>query len=257
MTNYQAFKALHFNQELFVLPNAWNAESARLLSKSEFKAIATSSAAVAAGLGYDDGEQMPFADYLFMVKRILSVITLPLTVDIEMGYGTTSKEIYSTISALADVGVVGINMEDSHFKPKRILQDADAFAKKLSGVKDELDKNHVAVFVNVRSDTYLLGVNDKEKETIKRAKLYESAGADGLFLPCIVADADIASAASSTKLPINVMCFPGLSDFKKLSALGVKRLSLGGFLFDAVYNQVKVLSEKVLQDKTINALVQK
>src|SRR4051812_47462665 len=105
LSNYQKFKQLHYGQSLFVLPNAWNAKSASIFQDRQFPAIATSSAAVANSLGYEDGEHMPFADYLFVVNRILSVIHVPLTVDIEMGYGTTTGEIYANIQKLIELGV--------------------------------------------------------------------------------------------------------------------------------------------------------
>ena len=206
MSKFETFRELHHGKELFVLPNAWNAESASLLEQMEFPAVATSSSAVAATLGYEDGEQMPFSEYLFVVRRIAATIKVPFTVDMEMGYGETAEEIQTNISELARLGVVGINLEDSQVSnSKRALQDASTFAKKLSRIKALLASNGIDVFINVRCDTYLLNVDDKQGETTKRAKLYESSGADGLFLPCIVQREDIKSAVASTRLPLNVM----------------------------------------------------
>lgn len=132
-TPYQKFKSLHASNELFILPNAWDARSAIMFEENNFPAVATSSAAVANSLGYEDGENMSFDDYKFVIRRILSSINVPLTVDIETGYGTTNLEIAENILHLADLGVASINIEDSVIqKSGRALKDAAAFAKTIS-----------------------------------------------------------------------------------------------------------------------------
>src|ERR1041384_5945478 len=112
-TAFQQFKQLHHSSALFLLPNIWDAKSAQILEKENYAAIATSSAAVANALGYQDGEDMPFEDYLFIIKRILAVVKIPLTIDMEMGYGKINEEIYANCRTLAKLGVAGINLEDS------------------------------------------------------------------------------------------------------------------------------------------------
>jgi 2-methylisocitrate lyase-like PEP mutase family enzyme len=257
MSSFKKFSDLHNGSELFVLPNAWNAKSALLLEQSGFAAVGTSSAAVAESLGYSDGEQMPFQDYLFVVKRIASTVKLPFSVDLEMGYGKTSEEIYANVARLAQLGVVGINLEDSRIDNSvRTLQELEVFANKLEHLKSRIVRQHLEVFVNVRCDTYLLGLHDKQEETIRRAKAYESSGADGLFLPGIARTEDIRGAVASTRLPINVMGFPGLPDFDSLSALGVKRLSLGGFLFDGVYKSIRNFSNTIRQARSVTPLIE-
>ena len=258
MSSFKIFSDLHHANELFVLPNAWNAKSALLLEQSGFRALGTSSAAVAESLGYSDGEQMPFQDYLFVVKRIMSTVKLPFTVDLEMGYGKTSEEIYANVARLAQLGVVGINLEDSRIDNSvRTLQELEVFANKLEDLKNRIVRQHIEMFINVRCDAYLLGLKDKQEETTRRAKAYESSGADGLFLPCVARAEDIKSAVASTRLPVNVMCFPGLPDFDSLSALGVKRLSLGGFLFDSVYKGIRNISDTILERRTTTPLIER
>jgi 2-methylisocitrate lyase-like PEP mutase family enzyme len=252
---YKTFKNLHEINQLFVLPNAWNAASAVLLQQNGFKAIGTSSAAVAKSLGYEDGEQMPFTDYLFIINRMAASVNVPLTVDIEMGYGSTADEIYGNLCRLAESGVAGINIEDSQFnKSKRILQDAGSFAEKLAHVRKKLEAGHINLFINVRCDTYFLNIPNKQQETAVRAKLYETSGADGLFLPCIVEPEDIRSAVNATQLPINVMAIPGLPDLKTLSQLGVKRLSLGGFLFNKVYDNIADTCADLMTHNNVSVL---
>ena len=135
-TNFKKFKDLHYGKNLFVLPNAWDAKSALLFQEKGFRAVGTSSAAVAASLGYEDGEGMPFEDYLFITKRILSTVKVPVTIDMEMGYGKNNKQIADNVQKLAELGVAGINIEDSVIEnSKRSLKNATDFAKTIKHIK--------------------------------------------------------------------------------------------------------------------------
>jgi 2-methylisocitrate lyase-like PEP mutase family enzyme len=238
------FKQLH--QSFFILPNAWNPKSALHFQQENFPAVATSSSAVANSLGYEDGEAMPFEEYLFIIRRILATVQIPLTVDIEMGYGKTNEAIYTNVRKLAELGVAGINIEDSTIQSNdRTLQNANQFAGRIAFIKNKLNNDRLDLFINVRCDTYLLNVANKQAETGTRIPLYEAAGADGIFLPCISAAADITEAVNSTTLPINVMCIPGLPDFETLQTLGVKRVSMGPFLFNRVYDHITHLTQDI------------
>lgn len=243
---FNAFKELHQGHHLLVLPNVWNPESARRFQEKGFPAVATSSAAVAASLGYEDGEGMPFDDYLFLVRRMTAVLRIPLSVDIEMGYGNSPETIYANISRLLEAGVVGINLEDSTIgSAGRVLQPAAAFAATIESVRNRLTAAGAALFLNVRSDTYLLNAANKEAETVQRLRLYETSGADGIFLPGIAEEAAIAAAVSHTNLPLNVMCVPGLPPLDVLEKLDVKRVSMGPFLYNKVYDRIDQLSEAI------------
>jgi 2-methylisocitrate lyase-like PEP mutase family enzyme len=255
-SKFEEFKALHQVKELFVLPNAWDAKSATLLQESGFKAIGTSSSAVAGSLGYDDGELMPFDEYMVIIKRIAASVNLPVTIDMEMGYGKTKEAIYGNIQRLLAAGVVGINIEDSVItNGKRTLGAGEELAKTITYLKDKLAADGKSLFINVRSDTYLLGINDARKESTRRAGLYESAGADALFLPLISKEEDIEAAVSSTKLPINVMCIPGLPDLDKLQALGVRRASMGPFLQNKVYSHARETATSVITNRNFNSIL--
>lgn len=255
-SNFEKFKNLHHSSGLFVLPNAWNAKSALLFQENNFPAIATSSAAVAVSLGYADGEEMPFSDYLFIISRIASSLKIPLSVDIETGYGKSGEEIYNNILKLVDLGVVGINIEDSIIhKSGRVLKDEKLFAKTVEYIKNKLVADNLNLFINIRCDTYILNVENKNQETIKRLKVYESTGADGIFLPCIANEEDIAEAVSNTRLPLNVMCIPGLPDFETLNKLGVKRASMGPFLFNQVYKNVTESSQAITIAKSFSPIL--
>lgn len=245
-SQFHQFKDLHRPGELFVLPNAWDAASALILQEKGFPAIATSSAAIAASLGYADGEKMSFSEYLFIIRRILAAIRVPLSVDIEMGYGGSDEEIYANIRQLIDLGVVGINIEDSTIQGFiRTLKDASLFAGTISFIRNELLSEGLDLFINIRCDTFILNVDKALEETIRRLKIYESAGADGIFLPCISAEDDISAVMRNTQFPLNVMAIPGLPGFETLNRLGVKRVSMGSFLFNKVYDNISDLVGKV------------
>lgn len=255
-TPYQKFKSLHASDELFLLPNAWDARSAIMFEENKFPAVATSSAAVANSLGYEDGENMTFDDYTFVIRRILSSVNIPLTVDIETGYGSSDLEIAENVLHLADLGVAGINIEDSVIqKSGRALKDAAAFVKTISFIKNKLQARGVDLFINIRCDTYILNVGNKQQETTNRLKLYNESGADGIFLPFIRDERDIASAVENTTLPLNVMCVPDLPDFDTLNKLGVKRVSMGPFLFHKVYAAINPLSEAILTTRTFTPVL--
>ena len=255
-SNFQKFKQLHQQNDLLVLPNAWNAKSASIFEEKQFPAVATSSAAVAESLGYRDGEGMPFMDYLFIINRIVSAIRVPLTVDIEMGYGKTNAEVYTNILKLVELGVAGINIEDSIInQSKRTLKDTKTFGSTIEYIKNRLEAEQLKLFINIRCDTYLLNIEKKREETIKRLKVYETTGADGIFLPCISNENDIVEAVNNTKLPVSVMCIPGLPGFAVLNKLGVKRVSMGPFMFNKIYDNIGRLSETIDTSKNFSSIL--
>lgn len=255
-TPFENFKTLHHGNELFVLPNAWDARSAIIFQEKGFQAIGTSSAAVANSLGYEDGEQMSFSEYLFVINRIQSSVKIPLTVDMEMGYGKNNEEIAANILRLIELGVSGINIEDSVFQNgKRILKDAGIFAKSIEYIKNNLDSKGLNLFINIRCDTYILNVENKHQETVDRLKIYNTTGADGIFLPCICNEEDIAEAVASTTLPLNVMYIPGLPGVDILNQLGVKRVSMGPFMFQKVYKNMGNLSQSIMEAKDFSAIL--
>ena len=255
-SKFQQFKDLHKSDHLFVLPNVWDAKSARVFHEKEFPAIATSSSAVANALGYEDGEGMPFSDYLFVIRRILATVDLPLSVDLEMGYGSSDEAIYGNIRELIGLGVVGINIEDSIIHDStRTLKDVRSFAKTIEFIRKKLSSDGLDLFINIRCDTFILNVADKLNETLRRLKIYNTTGADGIFLPCISAEEDIVAVVRNTPLLLNVMAIPGLPDFHQLNTSGVKRVSMGPFLFNKIYNNAGLLSQKVITDGNISSIL--
>lgn len=227
------FKELHQQETPLILCNVWDAASAIVAEKLGYQAIGTSSAAIAKSFGKDDGQIISFEKLLAVVKQISVVTNLPLSVDIEAGYAVTPQEIVDNIAKLAKLGVVGINIEDSQLtNGRRSLVDKHDFSERLSQVKSLLNDANIEMFINVRSDTYIADAATALPETIERISLYEGAGADGIFLPCLTAPDDISKIVAHCSLPLNVMCMPELVSFNQLQKLGVKRISMGNFVYD-------------------------
>lgn len=248
------FRDLHNQIEPLLICNVWDVASAQAAEKLGFQAIGTSSAAIAKMLGYEDGEEMDFSELLNIVSRITANTKLPLTVDIEAGYSREPLEIANNIIELANLGVVGINIEDSIVESKRELINASAFKDCLVSIRRKLSEVNADVFVNARTDTFLLGLEEPIEETLNRIRIYENAGVDGLFIPCIEKEEDIQIIVSATSLPINVMCMPNLPDFKKLKEIGVKRISMGNFLFDKMYQQLESSLDSIVKSQSFSSV---
>lgn len=248
------FIELHNQKNPLLIGNVWDVPSTKTAEKLNFQAIGTSSSAIATLLGYNDGEEMAFSELEYIVKRIAMNTNLPLSVDMESGYSRKPKEIVNHIKRLWDIGVVGINMEDSIVDENRRQLNAEDFYKTLSSIKEELEKERIDIFVNVRTDTFLLEESNVVEETKRRIKLYEKAGANGIFTPCMENEEDIEKIVTSTTLPINVMCMPNLSSFDTLARLGVKRISMGNFLFNRMYDQFEEITKDVLSQKSFNSI---
>ncbi len=252
---FELFNDLHHQPKPLLIGNVWNAQSARVFEKQKIKAIATSSSAVAETLGYADGEQMSFEEYLFVIRLIRKSVDLPLSVDLEWGYGKDAAEITENIKQLSEAGVVGINIEDSIIQNgKRSLVDANAFAKKLGEINQYLTSLGVKMFINVRCDTFLLNVPNPVEESMTRMMAYQQTGVHGLFFPCITNLTDIKALVQKTKLPISVMCMPGLPDFIQLHDAGVKRISMGNFLNQSVYQQLEKHITTIVQQEKFASL---
>ena len=252
---FDDFLKLHHQPEPLLIGNAWNVQSAKVFEQHQLKALATSSAAVAETLGFADGQGMGLKDYLFVIKRIAASVSLPLSVDFEAGYGETPEEISAAITLLSELGVAGINIEDSVVvNGKRSIVEAGVFAEKIKHIVKLLDAANVKMFINVRSDSFLLALPNALEDALTRIDAYQNTGVHGLFLPCIKNIDDIAKATGHSKLPVNVMCIPGLPDFKSLQSAGVKRISMGPFLNLNAYQKLGTATDKILTDGSFNSL---
>jgi 2-methylisocitrate lyase-like PEP mutase family enzyme len=248
--DFNYFLELHRQKEPLLIGNVWNVQSAKVFEELKLKAIATSSAAVAATLGYADGEKMSFEEYLFIIKRIATCTSLPLSVDLETGYGRSAEEVVNNIEQLIDTGVVGINIEDSDISNgTRSIVDASLFADKIRAISAALSAKGKQFFINIRTDAFLLNLPGALEESLKRIKIYENSGAHGLFFPCVTKESDIAALVKASSLPVHVMYMPNLPGFGVLETLGVKRISMANFMNEIVYSKLKTITEKHLRER--------
>src|ERR1051326_2616860 len=175
----QTFRALHESDDILILPNAWDAGSAKVIENAGAKAIATSSAGVAWALGYPDGDVLPPRLLADFTTRITDVIHVPLSVDFEGGYTKNPAKIGENLKPIIDAGAVGINIEDGEGTPELL-------AKKIETARKTAESAGVNLFINARTDVYLQEIGSPESrvgETIYRAARYRDAGADGIFVP--------------------------------------------------------------------------
>jgi len=253
-SNYQIFKQLHYHQEPLLLPNAWDAKSAKTFQDSGFETVGTSSAAVANALGYDDGEHIPFHELLFVVQRICRSTNLLVSVDMEGGYSRSPSQICENIDRLSQLGVVGINLEDSINDGQSRLLDASSCSKTIEQITSFCLNQKIDIFLNLRTDTYLLNIENRFEKTLERIDVYEKAGVDGVFIPCLTNLEEMHLFCQSTALPINVMCMPDLPSFPELSKAGIKRISMGPFMFEFLSKQQLLASSRIQRESSFQPL---
>jgi 2-methylisocitrate lyase-like PEP mutase family enzyme len=236
------FHRLH-QEGLLILPNAWDAASARLVESLGARAIATTSAGVAWSHGYADGDLLPVPMLVSTVSEIARVVKVPVSTDVEGGYSSDPTEAGEAVARVIDAGAVGINIEDGAGSP-------DLLCAKIEEAKRAGVRLGVDLFVNARVDVYLRSLAPAERrldETAARAERYRSAGADGIFVPGVT-DADaIRKIASAVRLPLNVLARPGLPPASELDALGVRRLSAGSWIAAAALGRAGSLAELFLR----------
>ena len=251
MKQFETFLQLHHSATPLLLGNCWDVNSATILEASGFKAIATSSLAVAQSFGYEDGENLPFELLLATAKRIKQNITVPFSVDMERGFSNTTAGIIENILQLYDTGVVGINLEDS---VKGQLEPAVVFAKRIETIANYLAQKNIPLFINARTDAVLLKLPNALEESVSRIKQYENTGAGGIFVPFIKEENDIKTVVAASSLPVNVLPVPGLPDIATLTALGVKRISLGSSLFNAIKRDIANKAKQIMEQRSFDHL---
>lgn len=228
---------------LLILTNVADATGARLVEQLGNKAVATSSAAVAWVHGYPDGNTLPLERLVSTVESIVRVISVPLTVDIEAGYSDDLARVAEVVDAVIAAGAVGINIEDGTSPPELLV-------RKIETARQVATRRQVNLFINARTDVYLRGLvpaEDRVAETLKRAALYQAAGANGLFAAGVTAEYEIAALCQGTPLPLNVLGFPGLPAPAALQALGVRRLSAGSGIAEFLYGAMATLAKNFMQ----------
>jgi 2-methylisocitrate lyase-like PEP mutase family enzyme len=230
----QTFLSLHTNEELLVLPNIWNPIGARILQAKGFPAVATASEAVSASLGYEDGEKIKRSTLMDILTRIARSVEIPVTADIEKGFGESISELEDTTLQVMDSGVVGINIEDS-LEGGTALRPIGEQCERIAAVRDISGSQGVHLVINARVDSFFPGIFQKKEEQIEdavlRAKAYSEAGADCIY-PIGPGDLQtLRTLRSRIASPINILATPAAEPLTVLQEIGMNRVSFGPFIF--------------------------
>lgn len=247
----EAFHRLHHADAPLVLVNCWDVASARIVERAGAAAIATSSAAMAWSLGCADGEQLAPGDLIAACARIGRASALPLTVDIERGFGRTAADVCALVAELIGHGAVGINIEDGIEPASGRLADADVLCERIAALRALAGTLGVRLFINARTDTHCVAADDvaqRRRDTVRRARLFAAAGADGIFVPGMDRLDDIAHVRRELALPLNVYAgHPGVPPVAELARAGVRRISLGCGPLQAALGLLERIAQEALQ----------
>lgn len=258
-----SFLKFHQEEEILVLLNSWDIGTSRLVEACGYKAVATTSMGVAASLGYPDCQVITLSEMVEVVRGIVQAVQVPVTADIEAGYGKTPDEILGSVKKFIDAGIVGINIEDSlELKPE--LLDARAFCERISAIRSLSDSLGFHLVINARTDSfYVTTASQKEKlnESIRRGNLYREAGADCIFVQPVWEKETIATLVREIDAPVNILANPGIGpglppSVRELQDLGVARVSLGSGVMKATLALIKKIADELSTKGTYTTLLQ-
>lgn len=243
------FRQLHDNRPL-VLPNAWDAASARVIEQAGALAIATTSAGVSWTHGRGDGQKLRREEMIQTIRHIVETVAVPVSADIEGGYGSGSpQDVADTVQALVALGVAGINLEDSPGRDGQILLEPEAHAERIRAARAAGGD----LVINARTDVYLFQVGAPETRfdaAVQRANVYRAAGADCLFVPGVIDAETIARLAQAIDGPLNIMAMPGVPSAPQLGELGVARVSVGPVIALAALAATRRAARELLEQGT-------
>lgn len=248
-------RSLHDGPAL-VLPNAWDTASAVLIEAAGAAAVATTSAGVSWSLGRQDGERLTRDEMTAVIARIAAAVDVPVTADVEGGYGHEPGDVAATVEAVTGAGAAGINLEDSK-AGEGTLFDAAAQAARIRAAREAAVAAGVPdLVINARTDVYLFGIGEPEgryDDVLERARAYAEAGADCLFVPGLL-DLDVLKAlVADAPVPVNAMAVPQGPTVAELTAAGVRRISLGTAVAQVAYTAARRAAEEVLASGTYGA----
>ncbi|GGT52868.1 isocitrate lyase/phosphoenolpyruvate mutase family protein [Streptomyces atratus] len=246
----QIFRSLHTPGAPLVLPNAWDAASARVVADAGALAIATTSAGVAWSLGHGDGNRLSREQALGAIARITAAADVPVTADIERGYATDPAGVAETVRGVLAVGAVGINIEDT-------LRPVAEQAERIAAARRAADETGVPLFINARIDTHRLAPGDRTawlEETLARARAYAQAGADGIFILGTWDSETVRTLVDKAPVPVNVLAGPGAPSVSELAGAGVARISAGSSIAEAAYGLVRRAARELLEKGTTTTL---
>lgn len=252
----RAFRSLHVPGTPLVLPNAWDLASARLVEDAGARAVATTSAGLSWALGTADGDRLGREQVVGAVRRIGAVVGVPVSADIESGYGKGPEGVADTVRAVLAAGAVGVNIEDALYEdggePLRAVGEQ---AERLAAAREAADAEGVPLFVNARIDTFLRAAGGVDA-TLERAAAFLAAGADGIFVPGAVDPETVRLLVDGVDGPLNVLAGPGAPPVTELAALGVARVSTGSALAQAAHALVRRAARELLDTGTYGGLAE-
>ena len=253
----ERFRKLHLGPRTLLLPNAWDVASARILEEAGFEATATSSAGVAFSLGYPDGQRISRPEMLAAVARIARAVKVPVTADLEAGYGDRPEDAARTATGMIAAGAIGMNLEDSRDDAPQPLIDLLLAVEKIRAVREAARAEGVPIVLNARTDVYLAEVGLPERrydETVRRLAAYRDAGADCLFAPGVRDKSTIERLVRDLNAPLNILAGPGFPSVPELQKLGVARVSLGSRPMRATLGLLARMAEELRTAGTYEAM---
>ncbi|MGQ0841884.1 isocitrate lyase/PEP mutase family protein [Actinokineospora sp.] len=253
----ERFHALHTGGEVLALANAWDVASALVSVEAGVRAVATTSAGVAWSLGAADGDSLDRALAIDFIARVVSAVDVPVTADIERGFGATPDDVAETVRGVLAAGAVGVNIEDGFATDASPLRDTADQARRLAAARAAADDAGISLYLNARVDTYLARVGDREfrlRETVRRAEAYLAAGASGIFVPGIAHLDTIKALAAAIPAPLNIMVGPGVPSVAELAGVGVARASLGAAVAEAAYGLARRATRELLASGTYESV---
>jgi 2-methylisocitrate lyase-like PEP mutase family enzyme len=255
MTSSLALRAAQFREQnaagRLLLPNAWDAASARIFEEAGFRAVGTTSAGIAYTEGYQDAEQIGRDAMVRAVAKIVNAVSVPVSADIEGGYGPTAADVAQTVEAVLDVGAVGVNLEDAaHHDAAASLLDVDEQCRRIGVAREVASRRGVPLVINARTDTFLLNLgadlDERIAMTADRGARYLQAGADLVFVPLLVDTPVIKRLAAQLRGPISLMALPGAPPAGELFAAGAARVSIGQMGMLATLGTLKDIAEELI-----------
>jgi 2-methylisocitrate lyase-like PEP mutase family enzyme len=251
------FRLLHRGPRALVLPNVWDVASARIVEQAGFPALATTSAGVAFSLGYPDGQRILPEEMIARIGRIALAVKIPLTADVEAGYGPRPEDAARTTREIIQAGAIGMNLEDASGDPDHPLLDLPLAVEKIKAAREAAMQLRVPIVVNARTDVYLLPGGDPAidyDEARRRLLAYRDAGADCVFAPGLKDPETIGRLVRDLECPVNILAASGTPSVPELEKLGVARVSLGSGPMRATLALLRKMAEELKATGTYIAL---
>ncbi len=255
----QTFREMHLGPSILVLPNAYDALSARAFEAAGFKAIATPSAGIAFSLGYPDGEVIPRDEMLGAVRRIANCVDVPVSADMESGYARDAAGVADTVRAVIAAGAVGINLEDSKHDGSGNLYEIDEMIERIKAAKEAARSTGVDLVINARTDVFLRAIGEPEtrlEHAVRRANAYRDAGADCLYVMGFLDRATIAALIPQIRGPVNILATPTTPPIRELQALGVARVTIGPAAALAALSLFQRIAKELLTSGTYTSFAE-